>query len=71
MMSRNSILPESANYVFSYALFNLRNLLYIIWIVARRWCLRDETDTKKQLPMYEPKKPYMGSFFVKVEEYEP
>ena len=33
--------------------------------------MRDEADTKKQLPMYEPKKLYMGSFFVKVEEYEP
>ena len=43
----------------------------LVWIVARRWCLRDETDTKKQRPMCEPKKPYIGRFFVKVEEYEP
>ena len=33
--------------------------------------MRDEVDTEKQLPMCEPKKPYMGSFFVKVEKYEP
>ena len=31
MVSRNFILPESANYVFFYAVFNLRKLLYIIW----------------------------------------
>ena len=30
MMSRNSILPEPANYVFSYPFFFLRNLLYLI-----------------------------------------
>ena len=30
MVSRNFILPESANYVFSYPFFFLRNLLYII-----------------------------------------
>ena len=29
MVSRNFILPESANYVFSYYFF-LRNLLYLI-----------------------------------------
>ena len=30
MVSRNFILPEPASYVFFFALFNLRNLLYII-----------------------------------------
>ena len=30
MVSRNFILPESANYVFSYPFFFLRNLLYLI-----------------------------------------
>ena len=29
-LSRNFILPESANYVFSYPFFFLRNLLYLI-----------------------------------------
>ena len=30
MVCRDFILPEPASYVFFYALFNLRNLLYII-----------------------------------------
>ena len=30
MVCRNFILPESANYVFSYPFFFLRNLLYLI-----------------------------------------
>ena len=30
MVCGNFILPEPANYVFFYAVFNLRNLLYII-----------------------------------------
>ena len=29
-LSRNFILPEPASYVFFYAVFNLRNLLYLI-----------------------------------------
>ena len=31
MVCGNFILPEPASYVFFYALFNLRNLLYIIY----------------------------------------
>ena len=31
MVCGNFILPEPANYVFFYVLFNLRNLLYIIY----------------------------------------
>ena len=30
MVCRDFILPEPASYVFFYAIFNLRNLLYII-----------------------------------------
>ena len=30
MVCRDFILPEPASYVFFYAVFNLRNLLYII-----------------------------------------
>ena len=30
MVCGNFILPEPASYVFFYAIFNLRNLLYII-----------------------------------------
>ena len=30
MVCRNFILPEPASYVFFYAVFNLRNLLYLI-----------------------------------------
>ena len=33
MVCRDFILPEPASYVFFYALFNLRNLLYIILLV--------------------------------------
>ena len=32
MVCRDFILPEPASYVFFYAVFNLRNLLYIIWL---------------------------------------
>ena len=32
MVCGNFILPEPASYVFFYAIFNLRNLLYIIEI---------------------------------------
>ena len=31
MVCRDFILPEPASYVFFYAVFNLRNLLYIIF----------------------------------------
>ena len=31
MVCGNFILPEPASYVFFYAVFNLRNLLYIIF----------------------------------------
>ena len=31
MVCRDFILPEPASYVFFYAIFNLRNLLYIIF----------------------------------------
>ena len=31
MVCRDFILPEPASYVFFYAIFNLRNLLYIIY----------------------------------------
>ena len=34
MVCRDFILPEPASYVFFYALFNLRNLLYIIRVFA-------------------------------------
>ena len=34
MVCGNFILPEPANYVFFYAVFNLRNLLYLIPKVA-------------------------------------
>ena len=30
MVCRDFILPEPASYVFFYAIFNLRNLLYLI-----------------------------------------
>ena len=33
MVCRDFILPEPASYVFFYAVFNLRNLLYIIYII--------------------------------------
>ena len=36
MVCRDFILPEPASYVFFYALFNLRNLLYIIHNEMRR-----------------------------------
>ena len=35
MVCGNFILPEPASYVFFYALFNLRKLLYIIGIGER------------------------------------
>ena len=35
MVCGNFILPEPASYVFFYAIFNLRNLLYIILVCAR------------------------------------
>ena len=34
MVCGNFILPEPASYVFFYAIFNLRNLLYIIYIIS-------------------------------------
>ena len=36
MVCGNFILPEPASYVFFYAIFNLRNLFYIIEIQGRR-----------------------------------
>ena len=36
-LSRNFILPESANYVFSYPFFFLRNLLYLIFAENSPW----------------------------------
>ncbi len=38
MVCGNFILPEPASYVFFYAIFNLRKLLYIIGGTARRGC---------------------------------
>ena len=37
MECRDFILPEPASYVFFYAVFNLRNLLYIIAKCAKRF----------------------------------
>ena len=37
MVCRDFILPESANYVFSYSFFFLRNLLYLIQKPATHW----------------------------------
>jgi len=33
MVCGNFILPEPASYVFFYAFFNLRNLLYLIFLI--------------------------------------
>ena len=40
MVCRDFILPEPASYVFFYAIFNLRNLLYIIKWSAPADCFR-------------------------------
>ena len=40
MVCGNFILPEPACYVFFYAIFNLRNLLYIIFVCAPCPCFR-------------------------------
>ena len=37
MVCRDFILPEPASYVFFYAIFNLRKLLYIIKDYADLW----------------------------------
>ena len=37
MVCRDFILPEPASYVFFYAIFNLRNLLYIIVAAYRQY----------------------------------
>ena len=44
MVCRDFILPEPASYVFFYAVFNLRNLLYIIDDMAYYW----QPDSKVQ-----------------------
>ena len=54
----NFILPEPASYVFFYAVFNLRNLLYIIPMTKPREKTREELtaeieDSKKKIRQYE------------------
>ena len=44
MVCRDFILPEPASYVFFYALFNLRKLLYIIAKLKKERLLRSEED---------------------------
>ena len=44
MVCRDFILPEPASYVFFYAVFNLRNLLYIIQYEAK---MRAKRNTVK------------------------
>ena len=46
MVCRNFILPEPACYVFFYAIFNLRNLLYIIFPHAAGAVSRDGNRTE-------------------------
>ena len=43
MVRRDFILPEPASYVFFYAVFNLRNLLYTILIVHYPYCTLSTT----------------------------
>ena len=45
MVCRDFILPEPASYVFFYAIFNLRNLLYIIFRYAVR---RERMDAENR-----------------------
>ena len=50
----NFILPEPASYVFFYAVFNLRNLLYIIkQPTTLEECNAELERTRKQLQQYE------------------
>ena len=54
----NFILPEPASYVFFYAVFNLRNLLYIITMTKPREKTREELqaeieDGKKKIRQFE------------------
>jgi len=44
MVCGNFILPEPASYVFFYAIFNLRKLLYIIGLHGKR--LRDKNRVR-------------------------
>ncbi len=45
MLSRNFILPESANYVFFYAFSFLRNLLYLIRFDPMGYCVFLQINT--------------------------
>ena len=51
MVCGNFILPEPACYVFFYAIFNLRNLLYIIFVHAPCPCFRGCRDYLHCIPI--------------------
>ena len=53
MVCGNFILPEPASYVFFYAVFNLRNLLYIIALVSTVLFANDSTVIHDRLPLGE------------------
>ena len=48
MVCRDFILPEPASYVFFYAVFNLRNLLYIIFTLFATMSCMDKYDGKHE-----------------------
>ncbi len=65
MVCRDFILPKPASYVFFYAFFNLRNLLYIIWM----WTIESSslmnwliTKTRKNAPDTVPDAQCRGAF---------
>ena len=49
MVCRDFILPEPASYVFFYAIFNLRNLLYII--MKEQWKKEIAQQDKSTIPV--------------------
>ena len=52
MVCRDFILPEPASYVFFYAIFNLRNLLYII--CGHRPAGKADQNTAQAVGLYAP-----------------
>ena len=54
MVCGNFILPEPASYVFFYAVFNLRKLLYLIW--AERHGIYRDSDKSRLIAVKKAKK---------------
>ena len=48
MVCRDFILPEPASYAFFYALFNLRKLLYIIYVAERKLAAAKHKEKRLQ-----------------------